>query len=732
MANKRKIPKYFAIRIFLIPLMIHFLLVFPISGIMLLKNVPDLFQKYKTLEKEDTLKSTTVKSDTISISQVLKGSDTIAQCDTVNCKLHQQGLTLNIGKNEQSLGFSFSNNNKSLHKDSTDGHLSMWVALIGLIIGFAFNYPFRRYFNRKRKNKSVSEKLLKYCRKYLQYTPLVNSLIFAVGFFIIHIHSIIILHSAEFSDKLEHNLFRNWFYISIASSVLTVLFVYLWQKYRLEFKYIEHTYDEESLHKNIYKTGKTHSLKFRLWLISIMTTVLPLVIVLFYAFLSVSTVKDIGLQSLTKDQLHLLLGKFYAIVQNTDAFGDTSTYLWLPFVSSVDVFLAFAGIQASIIAAIIYIFFVVNWTNKSISLPVKELMLNMKKTGEGQITNFIPVRTNDEMGALTEGYNDMTQKIDNYIEEISAMNRDLEQKVIDRTREVVQQKEEIETQRDEILEKNEELVQQKEEIISQKDEIERQKKVVDDQHTNITDSIRYALRIQRTILPSDELMMHLLPDSFIFYKPKDIVSGDFYWLAEKNDKIYFAAVDCTGHGVPGALMSIVAHNLLNQAMDEASIEKPSEILDFISLKIVKNLRGNTFDEGVNDGMDLVVCMLDKQQQILQFSGVHNPLYIVSQRNMQVYRTNATSLGDFDNDFKGYTNHEIAVTKGDQIYLFSDGFADQFGGNNKRFTSKKFRETLFELHSLQSHEQKEMLSRIFEYWRSSFEQTDDVLVFGVRI
>lgn len=738
MAKKKEIPKYRAIRIFLVPLMLYFLLVLPIGGIMFLKNAPDIVNKYNALDEKDTVSDKETTADTVEITKIIdtSGGDTSLAEAIHDSILNNEGLHLSVGKGHQSVGFNFNGEKAGRGGKSDSKSITGWVILTGFIAGVAFNFPFRRYFRKKRRNKPVSEKLFSFCKKYLQYTPLINCLIFVAGFLVVHIQSIYTLHFTCFSDDLEHRLYNNWFYISLASSVLTVLFVYLWQKYRLEFKYIEHVYDRDTLRKNIYKTGKAHSLKLRLWLISMMTTVLPLVIVLYYAFMSVSTVKDLGLTSISKEQVHILFGKFYSLLGQSDLnlSTDIKDFQDFHFVSVIDVYLAFTGMITSVVAAVIYIFFMVNWTNKSITLPVRDLMLNLKKTGEGELNLYIPVRTNDEMGALTEGYNDMTQKIGNFIEEISAMNRDLEQKVIERTREVVHQKEEIETQRDEILEKNEELVQQKEEIISQKDEIERQKKVVDDQNTNITDSIRYALRIQRTILPADDQMKALLPGCFIFNKPKDIVSGDFYWLAEKNNIIYFAAIDCTGHGVPGALMSIVAHNLLNQALQVEPIEKPSEILDYISREIVKNLRGYDNESGVNDGMDLVVCAMDKKQMTLRFAGVHNPLYIISKRNFHIYRTDAVALGDFeDESFTGYTNHEIQIYPGDMIYIFSDGFADQFGGaNRKRYMTKKLRETLFEIHMLEPHEQKELLSRIFDYWRGNYEQTDDVLVFGLKI
>ncbi len=290
-------------------------------------------------------------------------------------------------------------------------------------------------------------------------------------------------------------------------------------------------------------------------------------------------------------------------------------------------------------------------------------------------------------------------------------------------------------QKEEILEKNEELNQQKEEITAQRDEIELQRNEIEKKNIHITDSIRYAKRIQQAILPSKELVEKLIPDSFIFFKPKDIVSGDFYWFDWKGEnKVYFAAVDCTGHGVPGALMSIHSFNLLDKALNEYKKEKPSEIIDFLDTNIQKTLQQKNDLYTIKDGMDIALCCINKNNNTLEYAGVYNPLYLFRNNELIEYKADRHSIGDTLNEkFDGYKNHMIQLEPNDVLYVFSDGFADQFGGKrNQKYMIKQFKETLLKLHQLPMVEQKLYLAEIFEEWKGNNNQIDDVLVIGVRI
>ncbi len=256
---------------------------------------------------------------------------------------------------------------------------------------------------------------------------------------------------------------------------------------------------------------------------------------------------------------------------------------------------------------------------------------------------------------------------------------------------------------------------------------------------DITDSIKYAQRIQRAILPSNEFVKNLLPEHFIIYIPKDIVSGDFYWIENKDNKVLFSAVDCTGHGVPGAFMSIVGRNLLNQAVNEYNITKPSEILNYLNNGVIetfKHSQGQDDKNGdVKDGMDLALCCLSDNFSKLEYAGAYNPMYLIRNNEVIHYKADVYPIGTpFGERLKSFTNVEVSLNKGDTIYIFSDGYVDQFGGgpSRKKFSSKRFRETLLEIQHLTMAEQKNKLIKIFEEWKGATNQLDDVLIIGIRV
>lgn len=265
-------------------------------------------------------------------------------------------------------------------------------------------------------------------------------------------------------------------------------------------------------------------------------------------------------------------------------------------------------------------------------------------------------------------------------------------------------------------------------------EIEKQKKVIEEKNKDITASIRYAKRIQDAILPPDKFVRTYLPKTFVLFKPKDIVSGDFYWLSDKKDKILFAAVDCTGHGVPGAFMSIVGHNLLDQIVAEQGITKPSEILDALNKSVSDTLRQTYTDDYVKDGMDIALCAFNRNTQTFEYSGAYNPLWLI--RNGELIETKADKfpIGNLAfGEQKKYTNHVIPLVKGDTLYIFSDGFADQFGGpNGKKLKYAVFKNMLLSIQDLSMEDQGVYLGNSIEKWRGDLEQVDDILVIGTRL
>lgn len=259
-------------------------------------------------------------------------------------------------------------------------------------------------------------------------------------------------------------------------------------------------------------------------------------------------------------------------------------------------------------------------------------------------------------------------------------------------------------------------------------------KEITHQKDEITDSINYARRIQDSILAPVHIVKQVIPDSFILYMPKDVVSGDFYWVEEENGHRIFAAVDCTGHGVPGALMSVVGFNLLNRAVKELHLVKPSEILQQLDYGVNKLLRQSESENTVKDGMDISLCSYLPSSRLLQYAGVFNPLYIVRNGQLIQVKADKSPIGvNVDGIVDTYTNHEIQMQPGDMVYLFSDGYADQFGGpEGKKFKYNKMRELLVQISNYPTDEQEIRLRGEFNYWRGELEQVDDVLIIGMRI
>ncbi|MBL4667768.1 MAG: tetratricopeptide repeat protein [Flavobacteriales bacterium] len=265
-------------------------------------------------------------------------------------------------------------------------------------------------------------------------------------------------------------------------------------------------------------------------------------------------------------------------------------------------------------------------------------------------------------------------------------------------------------------------------IIKQKKEVELQKNIVEEKNQEILDSITYAKRIQSAILPSTKVVKEYLQESFILYKPKDIVAGDFYWLEQREDKVLFAAADCTGHGVPGAMVSVVCNNALNRSVREHALTDPGEILNKTREIVIQEFEKS--DEVVQDGMDIALCSLEGNT--LKYAGAHNPLWIIRNGEILETKANKQPIGKFDNP-EPYITHSFELQKGDSIYIFSDGYVDQFGGEKgKKFKSRAFRELLLSIQDKDMEEQKIIIDNSFETWKGDLEQIDDVCIIGVRI
>ncbi len=271
------------------------------------------------------------------------------------------------------------------------------------------------------------------------------------------------------------------------------------------------------------------------------------------------------------------------------------------------------------------------------------------------------------------------------------------------------------------------------ELISK--QILEQKEELIIKNKNITDSINYAKRIQSALMPPDKLFKSVFPDSFILHIPKDIVSGDFYWLSKVEDRTFVAAVDCTGHGVPGAFMSIIGVELFRNITSVEGIKQPAQILTSLNNAFQKIFHDQEIIS-FRDGMDLAFCSFDIKNMKVEYAGAFNPMYLIRENNIYEYKGDRFSVGlERPDEYKtnGFTNHQIPLKGGDIIYIFSDGFADQFGGpEGKKYKYRRFRHLLLGIHQLPMARQHEYLEKSILNWKGSLDQVDDILVIGIKI
>jgi histidine kinase len=279
------------------------------------------------------------------------------------------------------------------------------------------------------------------------------------------------------------------------------------------------------------------------------------------------------------------------------------------------------------------------------------------------------------------------------------------------------------------------------EVMKQKDLIEEQRDLIEHKNKNITASINYAKNIQRAMLLTEKEIQEILPQSFVFYRPRDIVSGDFYWFQSKDDKIYAAAIDCTGHGVPGALMSAIGNNLLDELFNKLDLEEPDMILNQLSHSVIKALR--QAETKNNDGMDMALLKIDRQKQTLEYAGAKNPLIYIQNGELFEIKADKMPIGGLwfeERKERVFTKHIVPLSADNQpiptvFYIFSDGFQDQFGGaQNRKYTTSKFKKLLLEIYQLPIEDQEAILQKEIENWMQigNESQTDDILVIGGKL
>jgi len=271
----------------------------------------------------------------------------------------------------------------------------------------------------------------------------------------------------------------------------------------------------------------------------------------------------------------------------------------------------------------------------------------------------------------------------------------------------------------------------KQENIKYANTIEEQRKILEEKNQEITDSINYAKKIQDALIPSPEEFKAHFKEAFVVFKPKDIVSGDFYWATKKGNKIFYATADCTGHGVPGGFMTMLGISFLDEIINEKNISNPAEALNMLRDRIIATLKQTGTAGESKDGMDIALCCLDTDTHVLSYAAANNSVYLLRENKLEEYKPDKQPCG-FHHQIKPFTPHTLQLNPGDCIYTFSDGYADQFGGEKgKKFKYKKLEELLISSNK-DFGVQKKLLDKTFDDWKGNLEQVDDILLIGIRI
>lgn len=307
----------------------------------------------------------------------------------------------------------------------------------------------------------------------------------------------------------------------------------------------------------------------------------------------------------------------------------------------------------------------------------------------------------------------------------------------DKLNAAMRDKQEAQAAQMEALRENEQLVREQNVVLERKveertKEIKEQKEIIEEKNKDILDSIHYAKRIQHALLASDNLLRNNLQEYFVFYQPKDIVSGDYYWAAEEDDKFWLCIGDCTGHGVPGAFMSLLNISIMRELIADHKIQRPDFVLNTQRDAIIMSLNPDGAEEAAWDGMDCVLLCFDKKTGILSFACANNPVWIIRGGKLIEFKGDKQPVGLFEGKHAPFTLHEFELIKGDIVYALTDGFADQFGGpRGKKFKYSKLKEQVIALHGESLSSQLENFRRTFDEWKGDLEQVDDVLLVGIK-
>lgn len=379
-------------------------------------------------------------------------------------------------------------------------------------------------------------------------------------------------------------------------------------------------------------------------------------------------------------------------------------------------------------------------TVRNITKPVNRLKHVLLDLGKGKFPENVIVKGQDEIGEMSGALGqlvDSLKRTTEFASEVGKGNFEKDFKPLSKEDDLGNALLVMRSGLKEYGQEMEEKVQERTKELEKKtNKIEKQSALQKELLEDIRASIRYAKRLQDNIMPPREKIKNILPNSVVFLKPKDIVSGDFYFIKKVKEKVVFAAVDCTGHGVPGAFMSLVGHNSLNSAIEHNPDLEPAKILTDLNKFAADALNRSSDEQGARDGMDIALCVYDKENSSLEYSGAYNPLYLVRDNELQITKADKIAIGTLDNENKTYTTHRLQLQENDMIYIFSDGYVDQFGGEKgRKFMYKPFKELLVSIATSAHEDQLQTLTTTMENWRLTQkgfeEQVDDMLIIGVR-
>lgn len=398
----KKTPKYISFRIFISSALLYFFLVIPFAGFMWVQKIPDLLrlETGMSLSQADSVLS--IKID----QQETRPQNTVQEYDTPDVLFTDLFENTSPDKKEDL-------EIKSTSHISTSFEYLLKAFLVILVLLGIISAPFKRFFRRRKKQLFIAQRLENHCRKWLLKTPVIHTILFAIPHAISLSYTAWTIYSGELENDLKFSLLQDYFYVSLLSAFLTILFVYYWSKHRVHLFYLEVLYTDVELRKRIFKK-KVGKIRDRLWISSGMTTLLPLSIVIFYIALSVTNFKDLGILEITPEIRTILYGSYASLAEDI-SLGN------IIYINSINAYMMIVGIGTSIFVSMVYIFAFVRWTTLDIVYPVKELLYNIHKTGEGD-ANFSIVRTNDEIGELSEGFNIMAQRIKDHIDNINALS----------------------------------------------------------------------------------------------------------------------------------------------------------------------------------------------------------------------------------------------------------------------------------------------------------------------